>query len=59
MDLEIDLYNIFKNLMVVQKVSFFENSFLSELTPYKLPFYAMSGREGLTDTAVKNNWNWI
>ena len=31
---------------------FVENSFLSGLTPYEFFFHAMSGREGLIDTAV-------
>ncbi|KAL5968213.1 DNA-directed RNA polymerase III subunit RPC1 [Taenia solium] len=32
---------------------FVSNSFYSGLTPYEFFFHAMSGREGLTDTAVK------
>jgi DNA-directed RNA polymerase II subunit RPB1 len=34
---------------------FVENSFLSGLTPYEFFFHAMSGREGLIDTAVKTS----
>ncbi len=37
---------------------FVENSFLSGLTPYEFFFHAMSGREGLIDTAVKSvSWD--
>jgi len=32
---------------------FVRNSFFSGLTPYEFIFHAMSGREGLVDTAVK------
>jgi len=34
---------------------FVENSFLSGLSPYEFFFHAMSGREGLIDTAVKTS----
>ena len=32
---------------------FVENSFLAGLTPSEMFFYAMGGREGLIDTAIK------
>lgn len=45
-------YNISKEEEYVSK-GFIKNSFLKGLTPQEFWFHAMSGREGITDTAMK------
>ncbi|KAL3466153.1 hypothetical protein BJX64DRAFT_22872 [Aspergillus heterothallicus] len=42
-----------KNARQPPSKGFVRNSFFSGLTPYEFIFHAMSGREGLVDTAVK------